>query len=56
MIVLGYSRREEAAQCRKTARVYLHAHRQCRDPKLKACYRRQFRAELQLARALERAG
>lgn len=55
MIASPYSRRDEAAQCRKTARVYLHAHRQARDPGLRACYRRQFRAELQLARALERA-
>lgn len=50
-----YSRAAEAVQCRKTARVYLHAYRQCRDAKLRACYRRQFRAELGLARALERA-
>jgi hypothetical protein len=56
MIALGYSRREEAAQCRKQARGYLHAFRQCRDAGLRACYRRQFRAELGLARALERAG
>ena len=56
MIALGYSRREEAAQCRRQARGYLAAYRQCRDAQLRACYRRQFRAEVQLARALERAG
>lgn len=56
MIVLGYSRREEAAQCRKQARGYLHAHLQARDPGLRAIYLRQCRAELGLARALERAG